>query len=383
VSASDIGQLEAATLTLCRVTPKTIWAFLDTRYASGAAGLMEVTLPNRDAALVQAFEQLPDALLLEGAREAAAADPMPVATILNGLAFARADAAARIEGLSLASHLGRDGSSVPVYANINRRTVDRSPEGFAASARHAFAKGYRAFKIAPFDEVTVAACAAGDGERLMQAGLRRLSGVRDAIGPQCDLMADCHWRFDAATAARLTEAIRPLNLHWLECPVPETDEFMPVLKDLRARVNAAGTRLAGLEEFTGADSFLRFARAGCYDVMMPDVKYIGGPEELWRTAERLAMQCVEVSPHNPTGPVCHAVSAHVSGGLPGFTRLEMQIDETPLFDALAQVCCPPPEAAMLRPPPGPGHGIALSAATVAATRVLTVARSFRRHSTAA
>ncbi len=383
MSASGIGPLEAATLTLCRVTAKTIWAFIAIRSASGAEGLMEATLPNREAALIEAFERLPDECFTTAPREAAVGDAMPLATVLNGLAFARADAAARAAGVSLARHLGRDGATVPVYANINRRTVDRSPEGFAASARHALAKGFRAFKAAPFDEVDVKACADGDGERLMQAGLARLAAVRDAVGPGCDLMADCHWRFDAATAIRLTAAVRPLNLHWLECPVPETDEFMPALKDLRGRVNAAGTRLAGLEEFTGAESFLRFADAGCYDVMMPDVKYVGGPDQLMRTAERLAALGVEVSPHNPTGPVCHAVSAHVSGGLPGFTRLEMQIDETPFFDGLTETPCPAPESGRLRPPEGLGHGVSLAAGAVAATRILSVTRGFQARSAAA
>jgi galactonate dehydratase len=376
MTASGLGPLTSALLTLCRVTSKTIWAFLETRYGSGFAGLMEVTLPNREAALVQAFERLPDTAFASAAREARPEDPLPVATLLNGLAFARADAAARAAAVSLARHLGRTGDAVPVYANINRRTTDRSPEGFAASARHALAKGFRAFKIAPFDEVNLHACAAGDGERLMQAGLARLAAVREAVGPDAELMADCHWRFDAATAERLTSAIRPLNLHWLECPVPETDEFMPVLKTLRARVNVSGTRLAGLEEFTGAEGFLRFARAGCYDAMMPDVKYVGGPEELQRTAELIAALGVEVSPHNPTGPVCHAVSAHASGGLPGFTRLEMQIDETPLFDELATTPCPAPAAGLLPLPEGDGHGVTLAPATVSATRVLSVSRWF-------
>lgn len=376
MSFTDIGPLQSASLTLCRVTPKTVWAFVETHHASGAAGLMEVTLPNREAALVQAFELLANEVFTARPREATSDDPMPVATVLNGLAFARADAEARAMGTSLAGRLGRDGSRIPVYANINRRTVDRSPEGFAASARHARAIGFRAFKIAPFEEVSVKACAAGGGERLMQAGLARLAAVREAIGPDSDLMADCHWRFDAPTALRLVEAVKPLNLHWLECPVPETVEFIPVLQALRGRLNVAGTRLAGLEEFTGAGSFLRFATGGCYDVMMPDVKYVGGPDQLQRTAEQLAALGVEVSLHNPTGPVCHAVSAHASGGLPGFTRLEMQIDETPLFDGLVDVPCPAPDAGLLAPPPGTGHGLAMNAVTMGATGILSVTRSF-------
>ena len=43
--------------------------------------------------------------------------------------------------------------AIPIYANINRRTVDRSPAGFAKSAEDALAANMQAVKIAPFDRL--------------------------------------------------------------------------------------------------------------------------------------------------------------------------------------------------------------------------------------
>jgi galactonate dehydratase len=363
-------------LTLARVTPKTIWAFLETTWASGLTGSAEVTLPNREKALVDAFERLDSRYFDGAAREAQSLDLLAEATILNGLAFARADAEARAAGRTLRTHLGGIDVPIPVYANINRRTIDRSPEGFHTSARHALAAGFTSFKIAPFDEVTVKACETGEGKSLMRTGLDRIAAVRDAIGKGNDLMVDCHWRFDPSTAATLVDAIKPYDLHWLECPLPEVDKLIPDLKMLRSRLNSGGTRLAGLEEFVGVESFLRFAAGDAYDVMMPDVKYVGGPETLRKLSRMLAERKVEVSPHNPTGPLCHAVSAHVCGMVEGFTRLEMQIDETPRFDALVQTPCPAPEGGFLKPPEGTGHGMTLDADMLRSLTVLTSVRSF-------
>ncbi|RPI47613.1 MAG: hypothetical protein EHM59_03760 [Betaproteobacteria bacterium] len=40
-----------------------------------------------------------------------------------------------------------------------------------------------------------------DVRRKISLGLDRVFAVREAIGPDADLMVDCHWRFDEPTAA--------------------------------------------------------------------------------------------------------------------------------------------------------------------------------------
>ncbi|MEX0828445.1 MAG: enolase C-terminal domain-like protein, partial [Haliea sp.] len=129
-------------------------------------------------------------------------------------------------------------------------------------------------------------------------------------------------------------ASREHGLHRIECPVPESAETIPLIKELRHLANSAGVRLAGLETQTSAEAFRPYLRAGAYDVMMPDVKYAGGPAEMLRIAELFAHHKVAFSPHNPTGPICHAHSLQVCAAVRNSDLLEHQFDESPAFDAI-------------------------------------------------
>ena len=74
---------------------------------------------------------------------------------------------------------------------------------------------------------------------------------------------------------------------------------------------------------------------------------------------------VLISPHNPTGPVCHAASLQVCAAVPHVERLEMQFRETSWFDALATGSLPQPVAGAIEVPRTPGLGITLDAAALA------------------
>lgn len=340
MTAPAAGRLHSAALHCVRITAKTCWTFLRLRTLDGRTGEGEATLATREDALLAAAERIvPTAL-----REATPDDPSRFArrhtpgdifdaSIVSALDQALWDLHAQAHGRSLAHILGKRCDRIPVYANINRRTEERGPEGFAASARAAVAAGHVAFKLAPFDEVTPEVCAVGDGGRAMQAGLERIAAVRETIGPDARLMVDCHWRFDETTATMLNEAAAKLGVHWIECPLPEVHGNIPALTRLRDQCETLGMRQAGLEQSIGWDAMRPYCE-GAYDVVMPDVKYIGGVHQLQRVAEACSSLGVAVSPHNPSGPICHAFSLQVSATLTAFDRLEMQFDESPLFDEL-------------------------------------------------
>ena len=193
--------------------------------------------------------------------------PLPVAALWSACALAFDDLKAQKQGKSLTELYGGNASAIiPLYANINRRTADRSPAGFAASARYARDRGFSAFKIAPFDDVTPKRCQDGTAGAAIALGLERIAAVRTTIGADARLMVDCHWRFTSEAAGRLIDAVHPFGLYWLECPIAETEAMIPELVDLRRRCNGAGMKLAGLEEFVGAASFEVFARAGAYEI---------------------------------------------------------------------------------------------------------------------
>lgn len=363
--------LRTATLHMVRVTHKTCWSFIRLHTHDGLVGEGEATLTGQEDALLAAAERLVPLALRDATPESpsgfalqhAPAD-IREASIVSALDQALWSLHAQRAGQSLAQVLGTRRLQVPVYANINRRTALRTPEGFAASAHAAMSAGHVAFKLAPFDEVSTSVCAQGQGPQAMRFGLARVAAVREAVGHDARLMVDCHWRFDEATARQLNEAAGRLGVCWIECPLPEVPDNIPALAGLRQQANALGMLQAGLEMGIGWDSFRPYCEGGAYDVVMPDMKYAGGIHQMQAISAGCLSLGVRVSPHNPSGPICHAASLHVSATLDAFDMLELQFDESPLFDVLVHAPFGPVLGGQTALPAGSGLGVALDEAAL-------------------
>lgn len=344
-------------LDIVQATPRTHWAFLTLTTAAGLVGQGEATLNGEEAALASGF---PAFAALARSLPHASPAALPPGRELPGLAEAALhsaldqalwDVTARRAGQPLAVALGGiRRHSVPVYANINRRTRDRSPAGFAASAREARTAGFTAYKIAPFDEVTPERRAAGEARDAAGPGLARIAAVRAAIGAEAELLVDCHWRFDVEAATAVLDQCAEQGVCWFECPLLETEAMIPALQGLRRQAHRHGMRLAGGEKLVRLAQFAPFIAAGAYDVLMPDVKYVGGLAEAMALATRMAASGIAFSPHNPSGPIAHAASVQLCAASPALDRLEMQWNETPLFAALTHPAPPWPENGVIAVP---------------------------------
>jgi len=345
-----------------RASDKTVWVFLRVADSAGAVGWGEATLAGHEPQLAAAHAALEPALRGTAAdAERNLLDELGVAlpdraaaAIVSAVDQALWDLAGQHADTPLNALLGAKARiSVPLYANINRRTRMRTPEGFAASARTARADGFDTFKIAPFDGVAPGS-AAGIGH-----GLSCARAVRDAIGAACTLYIDCHWRFDEAHAVQALDALAEIGIGWFECPLPECPENFAALGRLRKAANARGILLAGCESETAVAGFLPYIERGLYDVLMPDVKYAGGLAEMARISDRAARRGIAIAPHNPSGPISHAYSLHLGATLAGFSTLEHQYDETPAFFGIATGDLPRPSGGASRLPGKAGLGVGL------------------------
>jgi galactonate dehydratase len=351
-------------LHVSRISGKTHWLFVELTLADGRKGVGEATLPGRDAQVLAAAQQLADQALQANWRQPSAfATTHPPADLAQAAFVSAVDHAlwdlhAQDAGRSVCQMLGGARRlQVPLYANINRRTVERTAAAFAQSAIDAMAAGFDAFKIAPFDEVQPGH-ASLDSAR---DGIARVQAVRQVIGPERRLMVDCHWRFNEATAKELITRMAQLKVHWVECPIAESHDNVATLVRLRGHANALGVQLAGLELAIGLDDFMPYVQAGAYDVVMPDVKYFGGLQAMQQAADVFARYKVQVSPHNPTGPVCHAASLQVAAAMGPLDMLELQFDESPLFGALVDGACGEQASSLSALPLQPGLGVHLNA----------------------
>lgn len=341
--ATNMSVIETLTFRGINVTPKTNWCFLEVRTADGRTGLGECTLANQEPLLeAEAARLAANVAGQDSAQRNRLARLIPhapgglvAATVLSAFDQALADLAAQRAGQPLHLFLGgalRD--PVPLYANINRGASPRSPEGFAAAARRAVAAGFRAVKLAPFEPLMWEDGVSDANRAAYAEGLARIGAVRDAVGPGVDVMVDAHWRFSPGGSAALIRDVAPFGLFWLECPVAEAN--IAEIRRLRGMANDRGMRLAGAETLAGLGAYRRVIEAGCYDVLMPDAKHAGGIEEIRRIAALAQTAGVEIAPHNPTGPVCHAHSVHLCAVIPNFLLLEVQFGETEAFFDLVE-----------------------------------------------
>lgn len=282
-----------------------------------------------------------------------------------GLAFAAAASALEqalwdLHGRALDQPLftvfgGLQQSNVPLYANINRSLrTDRSPESFAAHAAKALSEGFTTVKCAPFDGIARTAVEDRETRVLLDTAYRRLGAVRDAIGPDADLLIDCHWRFDARGAVIVLKELEQFNPSWIEAPVSEHD-----LESWRHVRGHTSQRLAGGELLIGLEAFERFMAASGVDVIMPDVRYCGGVGVMRKIAAVAEARGVDLAPHNPAGPVATMISAQIMAALPRILLLEYPWGEV---EWRAQLTIRPEAVnkGALHLASGPGWGIELN-----------------------
>ncbi len=371
-------RIEAIEPLVFNVSEKTNWFFVRVTAENGLTGIGEASLNGYEPAQVAFAENVREEWVGKTVDEllpllkvyAHSPGGLIASSIISATEQAVTDLRAKAAGLPVYRFLGGDAvtarKSVRVYANINRGARDRSPEGIARAARHAVEQGYGALKIAPFDGVYWGDSNEPEKLRRTQAGIARVRAIREAVGPDIDIMVDCHWRFDERGAQRLLHELRSVRLYWIECPVSENSDSFAMLQRIHAAAREGDMKLAGAERQIGLGGFAPFVDDGLLDVVMPDVKYAGGYGEMLHIAARCAERGVHFAPHNPTGPVCNLASMQICAVAPAFLVLEHQLAESPLFYEVAGGYRPMLVNGCFELPDVPGIGIELDDAVLRA-----------------
>lgn len=325
------------------VSPKGNWVFVRLRTNHGLSGLGEAShgMPGgaqrvagarRMVGLLGEFFELvrnESPFDIEQYRQRgmskARAGKLPAATAFSAIEQALWDLCGKAAGVPVCDLLGgRLRSELPVYANINRATVERTPEAFAANAAAAVRQGFRTLKAAPFDGFpNLATASKAEIDKAKELGIACVEAIRKAAGPQVEVYIDCHSFFDVPLAIEVAKRLEPLRLGWYEEPVPpeRVAETLEIKRGIRQR-------MSGGEILFGMEGFRELCEKHAVDVIMPDVKHCGGLQEARNIAALANLHGgIEVSPHNPAGPVSTIASAHLCAGIPNFRVLEYQWGE--------------------------------------------------------
>lgn len=187
-------------------------------------------------------------------------------------------------------------------------------------------QGYEAFKFDPFYEMRERHSNYVDGY-ISRRGVREASeivaAVRDAVGPDAEILIDFHGQYNVESAVRCIEALQPYDITWFEEPLPP--ESVAGLAQVRARTDAP---LCVGERLHTRWDFAPILAAGLADFIMPDVCWTGGISELRKIATMAESYFVPVAPHGAVGPLQAFAGAHVMKVTPNFYRLEVLGPET-------------------------------------------------------
>lgn len=192
---------------------------------------------------------------------------------------------------------GRTKARIPVYAS---RLYSTPLEELAAEATRYKAAGYRAMKLR-FGWGPV------DGAEGMRRNIDLVRTVREAVGPDVDVMADAYMGWTLDYAKRMLPLLEPFNLRWLEEPViPDDIQGYAALKGY-SRVPIAG----GEHEFT-LHGFRDLLDARAVDVIQFDTNRVGGLTQARKIAALAEAYQVPVIPHAGQMHNYHVVMASLN-----------------------------------------------------------------------
>jgi galactonate dehydratase len=157
--------------------------------------------------------------------------------------------------------------------------------------------------------------------------VERLAAVRRAAGPDFEICVDCHMQYNVRDALRVAAALAPLNLLWLEDPVPITNP------DSCAAVRAKSPVAICVGEMFIAEQFRLFVDRQACDILHPDVLFCGGMHELRRIADLAELNHLPVAFHGNGGALATIAAAHVGVASRNFLGLEYHFIETPWIGA--------------------------------------------------
>jgi L-rhamnonate dehydratase len=193
---------------------------------------------------------------------------------------------------------GRTRSRIRAYCSAGYPTHDLDVMGARAAAQ--MARGYTAFKMR-----------FGHGPADGRVGMRRnrdmVATIREAIGPDADLMADAYMGWTAEYAIPMIRMLEPFELTWIEEPVPPDD----IAGYARIR-RSVGTAISGGEHEFTRWGFRRLIEAGAVDYLQPDVNRVGGITEarkIWALAQSFDMPVV---PHAHNIHNQHLIMSHMN-----------------------------------------------------------------------
>lgn len=180
-------------------------------------------------------------------------------------------------GLPLHKFAGGAQTSIPTYTTEGGWLHLTSDE-LVAGALEAQAEGFQGCKIKI--------------GRSPQEDVERLSAVRAAVGPKFEIFTDANQAFTSDDVIRRAHLLAPLNLGWIEEPLPADD----VAGHIRLSQSTPIPVAVG-ESIYSMSHFREYLERGACSIIQVDVARIGGITPWLKVAHMTECFNISVAPH--------------------------------------------------------------------------------------
>jgi galactonate dehydratase len=242
---------------------------------------------------------------------------------------------------------GKYREKIRVYANGWSYGM-KEPADYARAAEKVVKQGFTAMKFDPLPSPWRTWIPKEHEKRAISV----VKAIRDAVGPDIDLLIEQHRRLAPMHAIRLDKQLAEYDLYWMEesCQAEFPDELAQIRREIGVPV------VIGEATYTKT-GFRPLLEKRSADILNPDVACVGGILELKEIAAMAESFLVAMSPHNYNSTlVALASTVHASATMPNFIITEYFLPFVDFCDTISPNQLKPKNG-YIELPTAPGLGI--------------------------
>ncbi|MCC6862485.1 MAG: mandelate racemase/muconate lactonizing enzyme family protein [Bryobacterales bacterium] len=147
---------------------------------------------------------------------------------------------------------------------------------------------------------------------------RAFHNIREAIGPESDLVPHGHNELDLHGAIGLAQAVEAIKPLWVEDPMPVawSESWMMLRRSVRVPIQTG-------EKLELANEFHPFLHNHAVDSIQPDLAFAGGITGVRKIADLAALYRIPLCLHNIGSPVHISASLHFGASIYNFVTSEV------------------------------------------------------------
>ena len=258
------------------------------------------------------------------------------------------------------------------WGKAKAKSILVEPNQYADAALQALADGYDSIKVDvnemdEFGNVKKRNLCGPLSQKVLRVGYDRLKAMREAVGPDVDIIVEAHALTDTTSAIQFGKMIEELGVFFYEEPV------MPLNpKQMKKVADNVNIPIAAGERVYTRWGFRPFFEDGSLSVIQPDLGTCGGITECKKICDMAHVYDMTCQVHVCGGPIMTAASLHLEAAIPNFAIHELH--RYALLEANTSTCKYDylPKNGMYEIPNLPGIGQELTEECIKASIVETV-----------